>query len=128
MEYFESKLVTALQRDTLAIISQEELEPLKARITKLETTSLSPSRHINLILEDGESKGSPSTATRLWHLEHQRLLDDMRRRRLFYLRKTPMDQRIEEIMKANDCSQTEAFKIYQEELEKGGRSSITTHQ
>lgn len=127
MEYFESKLVAAIHRDTLAIISAEELEPIKARITKLETTTHSPPRHINLILEDGESKGSPSTSTRLWHLEHQRLLDDMRRRRLFYLRKTPMDQRIEEIMKANNCSQADAYKIYQREVD-NGRSSITTNQ
>ena len=40
----------------------------------------------------------------------------MRRRRNFYLRKTPMDNRIDEIMKENGCTQSEAYKIYMDEF------------
>jgi hypothetical protein len=45
----------------------------------------------------------------------------MRRRRQLYLRKTPVDKKVEEIMRANDCSLTDAQKIYQEEF---GRTSL----
>lgn len=41
----------------------------------------------------------------------------MRRRRNFYLRKTPMDFKIDEIMKSNPgISQSDAFKIYNDEF------------
>jgi hypothetical protein len=41
----------------------------------------------------------------------------MRRRRNFYLRKTPMDCKIDEIMKSNPgISQSDAFKIYNDEF------------
>jgi archaellum component FlaC len=46
MEYMEQKLIEAFQRDTIAQISQEELEPIKNRLKNLEegVRSLSPSR------------------------------------------------------------------------------------
>lgn len=79
------------------MIAHEEIEPLKLRLNRLEggIQSLSPSR-ATIVDISGET---PSTTMKHWRLEHQKLMDEMKRRRMFYLRKTPMDQRIEDIMK-----------------------------
>jgi chemotaxis methyl-accepting protein methylase len=43
---------------------------------------------------------------------------------MFYLRKTPMDQRIEEIMRQYECSKYDAYLIYQNDLEKNRNSFV----
>ena len=48
---------------------------------------------------------------------HQRLLSEMKKRRLFYLRKTPQDLIIEELMLKHRCSQERAEQIYLKKLE-----------
>jgi hypothetical protein len=48
---------------------------------------------------------------------HQRLLSEMKKRRLFYLRKTPQDLIIEELMLKHRCTQERAEQIYLKKLE-----------
>ncbi len=47
---------------------------------------------------------------------HQKLLSEMKRRRLFYLRKTPQDLIIEELMLEHRCTQEKAEQIYLQRL------------
>lgn len=50
--------------------------------------------------------------------EHRRLLSEMKRRRLWYLRKTPQDYIIEDLMLKHRCTQEKAEQIYLKQLEK----------
>jgi hypothetical protein len=47
----------------------------------------------------------------------ERLLSEMRRMKNFYLRKTPQDHIIEEIMLEHRCTQEKAEEIYLKRLE-----------
>lgn len=112
------------------MINQEELGPLKERVGKLEAVSQnhgSPSVNIGLI--DGDSQNTPSNTTLQWKQDHQKLLEDMKRKRNFYLRKTPLDARLEEIKKQYGCSHAEAVKICYEELDKNrlNLSNLSNH-
>jgi hypothetical protein len=38
IDYMEKKLIEALQRDTITMIDEEELQPIKSRLSRLENS------------------------------------------------------------------------------------------
>jgi hypothetical protein len=119
MEFLEANLATALQKDTIAIITTDELVPIKERLSILERGNVRhshshcgvPGCAIHEALPESRHSSVSSSAYK-WQNEHNRLLDDMKRRRMFYLRKSPMDARIEEIKLLYKVDEEQAIKIF----------------
>jgi hypothetical protein len=117
MEFLEANLANALQKDTIAIITTDELVPIKERLSILERGNVRqshcgiPGCAIHEALPESRHSSVSSSAYK-WQNEHNRLLDDMKRRRMFYLSKSPMDARIEEIKLLYKVDEEQAIKIF----------------
>ncbi|CDW71889.1 UNKNOWN [Stylonychia lemnae] len=115
----EDKVVAALQKDTVNFIHQTQMAPLEIRVKNLEkdrnmTTS-------QVMQQQIVAKKPPQISIEEEKEQmHWKLLNEMKNRRQWYLRKTAQDYIIEEIMLEKRCTQEKAEKIYLQRLEQKG--------
>ena len=95
MEFLESTFVNQLQTDTIQYLREEDIDPILKRISALEEALKK-----EVIPPPAEPKPVRPSREQM----HLQMLEEMKRRRLFYLRKTPQDLIIEEIMLKHRCT------------------------
>ena len=145
----EGPLLESHQKDTIALISHEELDPIRARLSKIERTQMSTQSPIRAVANAqvvrgvGASRGvnssfspsqvvgvrdddTPSTDIKQWQQEHQQMVENLKYRRDFYLRKTPMDLRIEALMTQYNCTREVAQQKYQKEIYKNSDAILAS--
>eukprot|EP00347_Sterkiella_histriomuscorum_P020838 403336271 len=115
-EFMEDQVVGALQNDTVDLIHRTQVVPLEVRVTNLERNN---NMAVSQVFDQEIVKSPPKLSKEEEEDQvHKKLLSEMKRRRLWYLRKTPQDYIIEELMLKHRCTQEKAEQIYLRQLQK----------